>query len=165
MAEVPHVYNHDVAGIHRRINRFILELDHSASAGTSQVSAHDQERLGAYLGAITSYVDWVVAQPQLDLPETHPRQHLLDANPNPSNGENESVRDLITLLEITRDEVVNGQSARHAAGLISFDEQRLRAVVAKAEAFLENYIQTVTPLDLPETSPMRAMVNPGKGGV
>jgi len=87
------VYNHDVAGLHRRTNRFIEELQRSASSGGSQVSGHDMTRLGTYLQAITTYTDWVVSQPQLDLPETHPREWELDPNPTVADIENESVVD------------------------------------------------------------------------
>ena len=158
-------FNHDVAGIHRRINRFIVELMRSASSSGSQVSEHDQVRVQSYLTAINTYVQWVVGNPLLDLPETHPRQIDLDENPMIDEVENESMRDLITLMEIARDETVNGQSSRLASTLVPFDERRLTAVVQKAEQFLTMYVQTTTPLDLPESSPMRDMTAPGRTGV
>ena len=158
------VYNHDVAGLYRRINRFISELMHSVSGGTSNVRTADKERLSSYLSAIRAYHDWVIGQPELDLPETHPRQIELEIAPDPSKVENESVRDLITMLEIARDETVNGQSARDAAGMNKFDSARLIAVIEKCEAFLKDYIDTTTPLDLPESSPMREITAPGKKG-
>ena len=165
MAGVTFVYNHDVAGVHRRINRFIEELMKSASSAGSQVTSHDQTRLDSYLNAIVTYLDWVVAQPLLDLPETHPRQWDLDTDPSVQDVENESIRDVIAMMELARDETVNGQSARMASGLIPFDENRIRAVVAKAGMFLTDYIQVTTPLDLPESSPMRSMTQPGRTGV
>ena len=165
MGELTHVYNHDVLGLHRRINRFIEEVAKSTSSGGSQVNEYDQNRLSTYLQAIKGYHDWVVAQPQLDLPETHPRTWPLQANPEIPEIENESAVDVVNMLELARDELVSGQSARNASGLIKFDSTRLMAVVDKAEKFLQDYISVVTPLDLPESSPMKQQTPPGKRGV
>jgi hypothetical protein len=60
---------------------------------------------------------------------------------------------------------VHSQSARNAAGLTKFDEARLLAIVTKVENFLASYIATVTPLDLPESSPMRTAATAGKLGI
>ena len=165
MAEGTKTYNHDVAGLWRRFNRFIQELAFSQSNPSSQVKAFDQERMRSYIDAIISYTDWVVAQPELDLPETHPRLIELAPPENYSVPENESLMDAITMLEVCRDELVNGQSSRNASGLNKFDNERLRAVMEKMSNFLDNYIAEVTPLDLPESSPMRVMTGPGKKGV
>lgn len=162
----PVTYNHDVAGLYRRVNRFIVELLKSVSSVGSQVNEFDQTRLSSYIGAIRSYHAWVAAQPQLDLPETHPRAIQLEAPPVvPNEVENESVRDVVYLMEIARDELVNGQSSRNGSGLVSFDSARLTAIVDKIEALLLSYIQNVTPLDLPESSPSRIMVTSGQVGV
>lgn len=160
-------YNHDVAGLYRRMNRFIEELARSVSSSGSQMNAFDQTRLATYLDAIDSYMNWVVSQPSLDLPETHPRVYTFAPSPavKDEDVENESALDVIRMLELARDETVNGQSARLGSGLITFDEIRLRAIVSKARNFLENYIATVTPLDLPESSPMKNMTQPGRTGV
>ena len=159
------VYNHDVAGIHRRINRFIEELLKSASSNISMTNAHDQTRLQTYLDAIRTYRDWVVAQPLLDLPETNQRAITLDTDPPEQIVENESVVDVVRMLQLARDEIINSQSARHASGLIAFDEARLTALVDKIHNFLADYIAVATPLDLPESSPMRGISGPGRTGV
>lgn len=159
------VYNHDVVGLHRRLNRFIEEFSRSQSSPWSEILASDLTRARSYLNALRVYKAWVVAQPQLDLPETHPREYELDANPDIPDIENESVRDLINLFELTRDELVNGQSARVGSGLIAFDAIRFDAIVAKATAFLDDYVEPATPIDLPESSPMREITPPGAGGV
>lgn len=159
------VYNHDVAGLQRRINRFIVEMLKSVSNSGSMMNEFDQTRLSSYIGAIKAYVAWIVSQPQLDLPETSPRAYSLDENPTYDLVENESVVDVVRMLELVRDEVVHSQSARQSSGLIKFDEVRLLAVVNKVEAFLKTYIAEVTPLDLPESSPMRAAATGGKTGI
>jgi hypothetical protein len=108
---------------------------------------------------------WVTSQPQLDLPETHPREIMLKAGPVITDVENESVNDVLRMVMIARDELVNSQSARVPAGLIKFDAARLTAVIQKCEAFLTNYIKVVDPLDLPESSPGVGLSGSGKVGV
>jgi len=159
------VYNHDIVGIQTRINRFISEVYSSVSNGTSQTSTFDQARLASYLDAIDAYIAWVIAQPQLDLPETSPRAYTLEANPAVADIENEDLADVLRLLEIARDEVIQSQSARQASGLITFDITRLSAVVTKTRNFLTTYIAKVSPLDLPESSPQDPLAAPGKKGV
>lgn len=159
------VYNHDICGLHRRMNRFIEELVKSVSSSTSQVNSFDISRLQSYLGALRAYRDWVVAQPQLDLPESHPKQHELLADPEVPQLENESIGDVIRMMELAREELVNSQSARDPAGLNQFDLSRLTAVIDKIDAFLTSYVNVATPLDLPESSPQAALSGPGRKGV
>ncbi len=159
------VYNQDVRGLASRINRFITELMLSSSANLANVSDFDAGRLESYIKAIRIYHDWIVGQPSLDLPETAPRVYELDPNPAVPIMENEAIRDCIVMLEGARDELVNSQSARMAVGLLSFDSNRVSRVVDKVEAFLNNYIREVQPLDLPESSPQRPMMPAGKLGV
>ena len=159
------VYNQDVRGLASRINRFITELMLSSSANLANVSEFDAGRLESYIKAIRTYHDWVIGQPALDLPETAPRLYELDANPVVPLVENEAIRDTIVMLEVARDEVINSQSARMPVGLLSFDSDRISRVVDKVEAFLNAYIREVQPLDLPESSPQRAMAPTGKLGV
>jgi hypothetical protein len=159
------VYNQDVAGLHARINRFINEMTDSVSSGISLFTAFDQARLLSYTNAVHKYHDWVIAQPQLDLPETHPREYALKPNPVVPDIENESVKDVIRLLEVTRDELANCQSSRMPSGLVSFDSIRLVAVIKKVEAFIKDFVQVADPLDLPESSPQSLMAGAGKTGV
>ena len=159
------VFNHDIAGLYNRMNRFMEEIYKSVSSSGSQMNSFDQLRLEKYLAAITSYMAWITSQPQLDLPETHPREIVLKAGPVINDVENESVNDVLRMICIARDELVNSQSARVPAGLIKFDAERLTAVITKCEAFLTNYIKLVDPLDLPESSPAVGMSGSGKVGV
>ena len=160
-------YNHDVAGLCTRIHRFCVELKKSVSSGTSMVNSFDQGRMGTYLNAVRVYRDWVVAQPQLDLPETHPR--ILDVALMPDDDvdaiENESLRDACRMFKLAILELSYSQSSRHASGLIRFDEGRLTAIIEKVQALLDQYISQVDPLDLPESSPAYVMSGPGKTGI
>jgi hypothetical protein len=69
------------------------------------------------------------------------------------------------MMTLAREELVNGQSARMASGLIKYDEARVRAVIDKVDSFLTTYIQVVTPLDFPESSPQDPIAPAGRIGV
>jgi hypothetical protein len=143
----------------------MLELVKSVSSQGSQMNEFDQLRLGSYLDAIDSYHAWVTAQPQLDLPETAPTTYVLRQPVDTPLVENESINDLIRMMTAMRGELVSSQSARQAAGLISFDSARLTAITGKARTFLTTYIEAVTPLDLPESSPEIASSGAGRTGI
>lgn len=166
MADTPRfVYNLEVAGLHRRINRFIVEMGLCASNQGSQMSSFDQERLITYLTAIKTYIAWVTSQPQLDLPETSPNPIVLDKDPEVAVVENEAITDILRMMVQAREELVNGQSSRQPSGFIKFDVSRVLAIVDKIEKFLTDYVQKITPLDLPESSPSRAIAPKGSVGV
>lgn len=157
--------NTDVYGLVRRINRFIVEIMKSQSSGVSQTISFDVARARSYLAAVVSYHDWVVAQPSLDLPETGPTYIDLPAPPVVPLFENESLYDLCMLLEIAREELANSQSSQLSSNLISFDSQRLMAIIAKASKFITDYVTVIDPLDQPETSPMTPSTGKGIQGV
>lgn len=159
------VLNHDIAGLCRRINHFIVELQKSVSSGVAFLNEFDQERLQAYLKAVRTYRDWVIAQPQLDLPKTHPREIEVGENPASPDVENEAIRDLVYLMELCRDEMVNSQSARLPAGLIAFDDKRAMSILDKCQNFLDDYIKKVLPLDLPESQPSKPLTGAGATGI
>lgn len=159
------VYNQDIAGIHSRINRFIEELIRSVSSASSGMNPFDQNRLTQYILVLRTYVQHVASLPFMDLPETHPREYKLRANPEIPDIESDDIRDLVRMMEVARDELANSQSARDATGLKSFDQIRLLAIVDKIQNFLTNYVAVATPVDLPESSPLAAMTAPGRGGV
>lgn len=157
--------NHDVSGLSRRLNRFIIEVIKSASSNASDgLNSFDRTRLLAYLTAIRAYVAWVVAQPALDLPETNPRAIALVDDPEIPAIENESVTDIVRLLVICRDELTSSQSARMATGLITYDAARHLAIVTKVENLVTQYIDQVTPVDTPESHPDTPSTGPGSTG-
>lgn len=168
MATAPNkavTYNSDVRGIVRRINRFIQEIYLSQSSGVSKSSTFDVARSVSYISAVRSYVQWVVGQPELDLPETGPLAIDLPVNPVIPDMENESLYDLAAMLETARNELASSQSSRMSSNLIQFDQLRLEAILDKADLFITSYIQVVDPLDLPESSPQTLVTGPGKTGV
>lgn len=156
-------YNHDIVGYLQRILRFRFELLKSASGGMSEMSQYDQDRLSTYLDACTKYLDWVMGQPELDLPESHPREYELPQLPEYVPVENESVNDVLRMLDVHAIEVSHSQSGLRASRMIDFDEKRARDMIAKIRAFLADYIATTTPLDLPESSPRAEAAGAGRG--
>jgi hypothetical protein len=158
------VYNHDVVAIYNRLNRFIEELTKSVSSGLSLMNAFDIARLEKYLAAIDSIHAWVIAQPQLDLPETAPRAYTLEPAPIVPDLENEDVADILRLFGLSRDELTNSQSARQGSGLVGFDSTRLTAITSKTKKFIEDYVKKIQPLDLPESSPQNPLSGSGKTG-
>jgi len=156
------VNNHDIYGLAKRLDRFIQEAHKSVSAGSSELNTFDRDRALSNLAYCTAYQTFILSQPQLDLPESHPADYELPEPADTPEVESDVINDLIRLAQLTREELVNSQSARKAAGLIGFDSGRLSAMVSKCEALIG---ATPDPLDLPESSPRSAMSGPGRKGV
>lgn len=166
MAEATQVvYNHDIVGIYDRLNRFIEEVSKAVSSNVSLTNQFDILRLTTYLDATDRYHAWIKAQPHLDLPETSPKPYVLKAPPIEFEIENEDMDDMLRMLRLGRDEIVHSQSSRLGSGLIRQDSERLTAIVAKARAFLADYIVPTQPLDFPESSPAQLLSGSGRTGV
>ncbi len=165
MANTTHVLNHDILFIYDMLNRYVVEMTHSQSNGVSGMIEHDRVRMNSYLQALRIKKNWVVSQPILDLPETHPRPWELEPIPPVENLESEVVNQFIRLLEALRTEMINSQSARLASTLLPADATRFDAVIEKMQTFMDDYVVVATPLDLPESSPMQNLSGPGLGGV
>jgi hypothetical protein len=159
------VLNQDIAGFHSRINRAIEEVYKSVSSGVVDYREADKTRVLSYLRAIDEYHNWVIDQPQLDLPESHPKEYVLDSNPVLTVVENDAANDIIRILEAGREELVNSQSARLPSGLISFDSVRNFAIVEKTRNLVEDYIDKIQPIDYPESSPQRGKSGTGRKGI
>ena len=159
------ILNQDIAGFNSRLNRAIEEVYKSVSSGVVDFREADKNRVLSYFDAIDEYHTWVIAQPQLDLPETHPKDYVLDVDPVVTVVENDAANDIIRILEAARDELVNSQSARLPAGLITFDSDRNFAIVDKARKLVTDFIDKVQPIDLPESSPQRGKSGAGRKGI
>lgn len=147
--------NHDILGLARRINRFIHEIVKSQSAEVPGVQGADSIRLKAYQNALTAYKTWVIAQPQLDLPKTHPFEYPLSDPPDISGLASDSLTDVTNLLGKLRDELIESQSSAIASGLEEPDALRFDKIMDKINAFLTDYIEQTSPLDVPESAPSR----------
>ena len=157
------VYNHDVCGILTRLVRFITELYRSNSSNTPLTTADDMKRSMSYLDSVDRYLDWVVRQPVLDLPQTsHAALWPLWDIEKVTSFENDDVEDMVRLLILAHAELVKSNSARMANGIIKFDEDRLRRIIAKSRDFLTSYMAVSSPLDLPASAPMEDSTPPAR---
>lgn len=159
------IYNHDICGFIRRLDRYIFELHKSVSSGLQEYNTFDLARYDSYMFSCRSFLAWVVSQPQLDVPESHPETHKVDDDQALADVENEDVNDLIRLWKTARKELLHSASARKPAGLSVFDHARCIAILDKMDAFKNNYILVSNPIDLPESAPRLAMSGPGRQGV
>lgn len=158
------VYNHDIASLVKRLRRFNQELHKSVSSGVSEMNNADKGRITSYLTSAKALKSWVVAQPELDLPESSPAAEEIGDTPSFEEPENLDVAMIMQLLRTLEIELVNSQSARKPAGLTVHDAGRFDTIVAKVESFLADFVEGEN-LDLPESSPREEMTGPGRTGV
>lgn len=159
------VYNLDVTYINDKLCRYAGEVIKCVSANLAFVNEFDMERMLKYLGDVDTAILYVTSQPQLDMPESHPTLHPIEAFPEVPDMESDELDHVARILKTTRTELVNSQSARMGAGLLPFDSRRVTALVAKSRQWLMEYVGVRLPMDLPETSPQEAMTGSGRGGV
>ena len=159
------IFNNDIAGLYSRANRYVTELIKCASANVADINQHDRLRIEQYVNALQAFINWSVQQPFLDLPETHPKLVPLENAPLIPPIENMMIADIINLIVRLRDEIINSASARNSNGIISFDLNRINAVLQKVRSFLLDYVDIVNPVDLPESSPMYPDTGSGRGGI
>ena len=159
------VYNHDIVGLINRHYRIMEELHKSQSSNKAGMKGADQLRLIQYIKELRSQISWVQAQPELDLPESHPHQFDLEEIPVLSRVDNEAVNDLIRMLNLSCYELLHSASARDSARLNSYDLERCSKVIDKCESYLMDHIQPSTPGDYPESMPRDAMSGAGRTGV
>lgn len=160
------IYNMDVVSLLNRLGRFITEMIRSDSSNLNDMSPSDITRLLSYLKDIDDKVTNINSMQTPDLPKTsHDVQWPVEPlDPVPSIN-NEDVEDLVRYLMVTHAELANSDSARSAAGLISFDSVRLVAMVTRTRSMLTTFIAPNNPLDMPASSPMDPVTPAGKLGV
>lgn len=130
------VYNHDLKGLLDRMVRFSEEMIKSNSSSGSELNEFDKARIRSYLDAMSSYLDWVQSQPQLDLPESSPKEYEVADAPPSADVESEIINDLGRLTAACYEECMHSQSARKHSGLQKFDEGRVRALIAKCHSYI-----------------------------
>lgn len=159
------VYNLDITYLADKLARYAGEVQMSVSSNVAFVNEFDMARLQAYLTDIDAAVAYVLNQPQLDLPESHPRLNAIQPFPDQRNLESDEWDHVYRLLQSGYIELVNSQSSRLGAGLMPFDARRLTALISKTRQWLDDYVSKRSPMDLPETSPQQLMSPAGSHGV
>jgi hypothetical protein len=156
------VQNMDIAGLVRRIRRVREELQKCVSAGLMHVTDHDKARIASYLESLSVYFDWMIAQPQQDFVEWHPTDIDLGDAELEALPENEALADMIQQFAALEQEMAYSASARMHTSMMEHDERRFREIVEKIGNFLDNYIEQIQPLDMPESSPRRELAGKGR---
>jgi hypothetical protein len=159
------VYNIDIVYIADKIARYTYEVIKSVSANLAATNEFDMARMLRYLDDVDAAVTYILKQPQLDMPESHPVLHPIEALPEVPDMESDELDHVVRLLRAGYIEAVNSQSARMPAGLQPFDARRVSALVAKTRQWLTEYVKERQPMDLPESSPQEPMTGAGRPGV
>ena len=159
--------NQDVAGLVERTDEVIYEIAKSQSANLTDMRPFDRTRINEYNGMLKRYAEWVSDAPDIDLPETHPRNYpikYISADVD-ADVENKALRDLIRMYRALITELSNSQSARAANGLTTHDKRRFDLVLEKVEKFLVDYVDNTQPIDMPESAPSSDAIGPGYKGI
>jgi hypothetical protein len=153
--ETKTVCNRDLAGLVERIDEIIYEIAKCQSGGLQDIRSADRSRLDQYNTKLESYVNWVMSQPQVDAPETHPSEVEIQYITEDLfiELENKALRDLIRMLRVLMTEMACSASNRMPNSLSRFDEGRFREHLGKIRAFLTDYVDAVQPVDMPESQP------------
>jgi len=165
--EVKTVLNQDVAGLTERVDEVIFEVARSQSANLTDMRPFDRTRITEYNAMLNRYAAWVTDAPDIDLPETHPRDYPIKyiSDGVEAEVENKALRDLIRMYRAIITELTNSQSARAANGLTVHDKRRFDLVMEKIAKFLSDYLDSTQPLDMPESAPSSEAVEQGFSGV
>lgn len=159
------VFNVDVTYLCDKIARYSIEVMKSVSSNLAFTNEFDMARMLKYLDDVDAAVTYVQAQPQLDMPESHPMMHPIEPFPTVVDMESDELDHVVRLLRAGYIELANSQSARMPAGLLPFDGGRVSALVQKNRNWLTQYVQKRQPMDLPESSPQEPMTGDGRPGV
>lgn len=166
MAEqLQNTYNIDINSISNRICRFTEEIQGFQSGNGGEMHPEDLIRLKSYLTGIRTFVTTVQQLERMDYVETNADLEPLRAMPSKVDMENESMNDINVLLRRAHSELTHSASSRQSSKLNKYDEKRLMTSIARAEALIKDYIEVVTPLDMPNSSPRTAAVGEGKTGI
>lgn len=143
--------NIDIYGVAVRCNLYITELVLCPSAKKNSIEPADKERVKSYLAELKAYIGWIGTE-SLDTPKVNPKPLPAPAVAPKDGVINPLISDLISHLELLRDELLNSQSKVKTTALEKFDKQRADGVLARAEKFIAEYLEKSTPVDLPENA-------------
>ena len=155
------VHNMDVAGIVRRIRRVKYEACKCQSAALQHLTEADLERFNSYQDELNSHVDYILSKPVRDYPKWHPQDIDLGEGEVLPMPENEFMVDFIQQYEALEHELAESQSARMHSSLMDHDASRLSDNLESIGGLLAHAAEKL-PLDMPESTPMRAMTGPGR---
>jgi len=156
---VTSIRNNDLVGAVERIDICVAELAKSESADSGGSQIFDRSRIDMYNSQIDEYMDYVVAQTgKVDLPMTYPTYYDIDyiSNGLDVNITNKAMRDLLRLYLQMMEQLSKSGSAGWSNGIQEHDYNRYVMIRDKIQSFLTNYIDQVTPVDMPEYTAYRS---------
>ena len=168
--KVKSMNNSNMVGLVERIDESLVEMLLSTSASVNVFREADQLRINSYFTAWEKLVAFMASDPELDSPQTSPQKipvvfkSNLDAiidedgesQPIVQDPENKALRDLTRDMRTLMGEMALSNSRRLPNGISDHDNKRFDMHLSKMRAYMTAYVQEVTPLDLPETSPAHA---------
>ena len=150
--EVTEANNYDIIGGVERFDKVIGEIAQSESADGGAQSSFDRVRIDSYNAVLRSYMATVAAQTGLvDLPHTYPTPYPIKYWSNTLDVEvrNPASRNLLIMYTQGMEQLSKSASAGHSNGITPHDYQRFVQIMDKIEAFLTDYVDQVTPVDMP----------------
>ena len=150
---VTSIRNNDLVGAVERIDICVAELARSESADSGGAQIFDRARIDMYNRQIDEYMNYVVAQTgKVDVPHTYPTYYDIDYISNELNVDitNKAMRDLLRLYLQMMEQLSKSGSAGWSNGIQQHDYGRYVLIRDKIQAFLTDYVDVVTPVDMPE---------------
>lgn len=158
-----YVLNLDIPFLHAKLNDILLNLQQDGDS--VMWTQADQGRFSSYLQAIADDLNYLAAQPILDLPKVKGRQYPLEADPDLKTVDNQDVLYVMRVMVALRDEIANSESNRLPNGILPFELTRWLAVITKLQNYMTNYEAKNNPMDLPSSQPETPQAGPGQAGI
>lgn len=150
------MFNDDIEAILYHIDRGIVEMRDCQSANLLDLMPFDKDRLKDILQKLKAMLDFAASHRLMDFPETAARLRDIPPMPDFPIPENMLILRILRYLERVRGELRECQSARMANSLIDPDKKRADIWLTTIDEFI-GVVESVTPIDMPESSPQQPM--------
>jgi hypothetical protein len=152
------VQNLDILDLVWRVDRFCMEVARAASATRTETSIHDIARQHAMLDRLDLRFQMYAADPELDLPQVHPRALPLPKFPDLNNIENNDSQQILNMLVALRIELTHCDSAERTTAFSKADKGRIEALIAKMRICIAA-VEANPELDTPDVNLQTPGVN------
>lgn len=156
------VRNLHVRSLIERADASIVNILKCESCNSQTLRPADATRFKSYVSELRRWRAFVISEPFLDLPKSHPNVLVLDyvGQDESRHVQNRSCRDLAALFEAVIVELAESESAMLASGLQKFDDDRIVALMDQMDHLIE-FMENDEPYDKPESSPHAPEVESG----
>lgn len=147
------INNLDISTLAEKLDRMAVEVAKSVSAGLGEYNQFDKARLQSFINDARAFIAYSSSVNDVDLPHSHP---VLFEIKEPSVSlqpelENEAANQLCAEIIRARENIIQSQSSVRAAGWMAHDLVRINSYVDRLDSYLNMYIETILPVDKPET--------------